>query len=199
MAHLPPQLFDRVARLFYSEEVVSGIRERLNLRPGIRLLDIPCGTGSLRDICNPSNYVGADLNPERIYSFREKIAGETLLVADSSKTPFVSKSFDRILVSGLFHHLDDAMSIETLNEFHRILCPEGKIVVFEAIWPKSHFNILGQFARKMDDGKFVRHPEEYSSLFGQYFRVTDVNYPSKLGLDYYLGVLSPLETDKRVF
>ena len=99
------------------------------------------------------------------------------------------RSLDRILAAGLFHHVNDALAQRILDEFARVLKPDGRVVVFEAIWPRNRCNLFGAFMRRMDEGKHVRVPEAYDALFTRRFAIRSRSFPARLGLDYLLETL----------
>ena len=189
MKALPGFCFDIIANLFYSKEIKELIKREINPATGLNLLDAPCGTGTLFDICKPCNYTGIDIDKNRVLKAQDRYAGGKFLVSDASNLPFPEKKFDLILAAGLFHHVDDECSIKILSEFSRVLKPTGRIIVFEAIWPLHRYNIVGYLARKMDQGRFVRYCEGYENLFKKYFHIQVRYFPSRLGLDYFLTAL----------
>ncbi len=190
MALLPPVLFNRLAGLFYSKNIKELIRSQIDARPGMRILDMPCGTAVLRSICEPCEYVGVDIDEERVTQAQAAGDAGEFLVADAGDLPVPAQSFDRILISGLFHHVNDDGMRRILAECARVLKKEGHLIIFEAIWPVCRCNLAGWLMRKMDEGKFVRQPREYAVLFSEYFNIASEQFPARLGLDYLLSVLS---------
>jgi len=189
MRTLPAFFFDRVAGFFYSDKIKELIKKELAPAPGLDLLDAPCGTGTLFDICKPCNYTGVDIDERRVLEARRRYPSGSFFVSDASGFSFPEKKFDIIFAAGLFHHVDDGHAIKILSEFARVLKPTGRVTVFEAIWPRRPYNIAGYLARKMDEGKFVRHWEEYEVLFKKYLNVQTRYFPSRLGLEYFLTTL----------
>jgi ubiquinone/menaquinone biosynthesis C-methylase UbiE len=189
MKPLPGSLFDIIANFFYSEKIKGLIKKEIAPEPGLELLDVPCGTGTLFDICSPCTYTGADIDKERVLKAQNRCTPGKFFVSDASKLPFAEKAFDLILAAGLFHHVDDECAMEILFEFSRVLKPTGRIIIFEAIWPRHCYNIVGYLARKIDQGKFVRYCEEYENLFKKHFDIKTRYFPSRLGLEYLLTTL----------
>lgn len=192
MNALPVRLFEFIANLFYNNEVKSAIRNAVSPAQDLAILDAPCGTGTLTPLCLPSQYAGIDLDADRVASAKERYAGVgSFSVADAANLDFPDTSFDVILASGLFHHLDDATVLRVLAEFSRVLKPRGRFVVFEAIWPVNRLNVPGYVLRRMDKGKFVRHAAEYEVMFKQYFAISSGRPLNSLCLDYDLKVMVP--------
>ena len=94
--------------------------------------------------------------------------------------------FDVILASGLFHHVDDDLLNRILHEFSRVLKPGGRVVVLDAIWPTSKYDVIGYLARYLDEGKHVRHVTEYIDHFNRVFVVDQPVTFTKLGSDFLL-------------
>lgn len=191
MKALPVNLFSFVANLFYDEKIMGAIRSLIAPAPGLKLLDVPCGSGVLFNICSPCEYYGVDVDEARVVEAANLYPSGKFSKGDASRLEFPESNFDIILAAGLFHHVDDDLAAKIVDEFHRVLKPEGRVVVFEAIWPRNPLNVAGLLARKMDQGDYVRHPEEYMPFFERKFSVESKDYPSKLCLDYLLVTLAP--------
>ena len=190
MMTLPAFFFNFLAGIYYSKEIRTLLQKAIAPQPGLRLLDVPCGTGTLKDLCKPCAYVGGDLDTKRVLQAGLGGNANSFLTLDASQMPFADRSFDRILAAGLFHHVDDSVARKILSEFLRVLKPGGRIVVFEAIWPTNAYNLMGWLMRKTDEGKFVRNPAAYKKLFIDFFQVGSMSFPGRLGLDYLLTALS---------
>lgn len=190
MSMLPARLFNAVASTFYSSEISEIIRSLIVPAKGLKLLDAPCGTGTLFDLCIPCDYYGADLDCQRVVEAQKMHTEGRFFCADSGALPLPDNFFDRILAAGLFHHVDDELALRITKEYARLLKPEGHLVVFEAIWPVHWYNFPGLIARKMDEGKYVRHAPEYDRIFSHYFSIDQRLFQKRLSLDYYLAKMS---------
>lgn len=102
-------------------------------------LDYACGNGvyAIKAAkAGASLSVGIDISPisvanARQDAAREGVAGKTFfLQADAENTRFPDASVDRILCSGMLHHLDLSCA---LPELQRILAPGGRILAVEAL------------------------------------------------------------------
>jgi ubiquinone/menaquinone biosynthesis C-methylase UbiE len=189
MKPLPASVYNSIVKVFYNKRFLKFIREELQPMRGLRILDVPCGTGILMNCCKPSSYVGADIDINRVADAGSRNIHEDFIVSDASNLAFNNGKFDRILASGLFHHVNDSTSLKILSEFKRVLSANGKLIVFEAIWPRNRFNLIGLVGRKLDQGKFVRHVEEYESLFKKYFKIQTSVCFSNLGFEYLFSRL----------
>jgi ubiquinone/menaquinone biosynthesis C-methylase UbiE len=110
--------------------------------PGQRILDLGCGTGTLAIQVKQrepgADVAGLDADPEMLSQAREKAerAGVELELTEgfSTELPFKDGSFDRVLSTLFFHHLDPEPKRETAREIARVLRNGGELHV--ADWGK---------------------------------------------------------------
>jgi len=189
MQPLNKTIFSKIAAFYYSQAFLDGIRMAIAPMPGIKILDAPCGTGALYNICMPCSYYGLDIDEDRVADCVQHFPEGFFCVANASKTNFPDAFFDIILAAGLFHHVDDKLAHKILEEFSRVLKSSGKIIIVDAIWPRNIFNIVGWIGRKMDQGDFVRHPKEYFDIFNKHFEIISNTFNIRLGFDYIITEL----------
>jgi ubiquinone/menaquinone biosynthesis C-methylase UbiE len=105
--------------------------------PGQRILDLGCGTGTLAIQVKRREpgveMVGLDADPEMLGRAREKAerAGVELTLTEgfSNELPFEDASFDRVLSTLFFHHLDPEPKRQTAREIARVLKRGGELHV----------------------------------------------------------------------
>jgi len=142
---MPALRFASLTRLF--DPVVGiGTRERdfkrrvlreAALRPGERVLDLGCGTGTLALMARKTEpeieIVGLDADPEILRTARSKAdaanAPIQLIQGMSTELPFQDGEFDVVLSTLFFHHLRDEDKHATAVEIARVLKPEGRVAV----------------------------------------------------------------------
>jgi ubiquinone/menaquinone biosynthesis C-methylase UbiE len=105
--------------------------------PGQRILDLGCGTGTLaiqvKQREPDAEAVGLDADPEMLSQARAKAAREgveiRLAEGMSDELPFEDGSFDRVLSTLFFHHLDPEPKCRTAREIVRVLRKGGQLHV----------------------------------------------------------------------
>ncbi len=139
------RLYDPLIRLVLREERFKRkLVERAAIRPGHRVLDLGCGTGTLTLLiagaASGVNVVGLDRDPEILRLALRKAVGAGTRVgwalATAPLPPFRPGSFDRVLSSLLFHHLTTAEKQRTFAAIRALLTPGGELHV--ADWSRGH-------------------------------------------------------------
>lgn len=117
---------------YYIKATTEETLNRLSLPADASVLDVGCGTGAL--LSRLSNLdagtfrAGVDLSTEMLYEAQQKIDKSIrLATADAASLPFQSNCFDVITSCNSFHFFLDPT--EFLAEAHRILRPDGKLVI----------------------------------------------------------------------
>ena len=112
-------------------------RALASVRPGARVLDLPCGTGRLLPLLVELGYkvTAADSSPHMLDRARHlaetnslDMSNEDFLVVDVFQTGFADDAFDVVVCNRLFHHFTEpATRQRALRELRRICT--GPIVV----------------------------------------------------------------------
>ncbi len=111
--------------------------EQAAAEPGHRILDLGCGTGTLAIKVKrrqpDAEVVGLDADPEMLGRARAKAveAGVELQLDEgfSTELPYEDGSFDRVLSTLFFHHLDPEPKRQTAREIARVLRKGGELHV----------------------------------------------------------------------
>lgn len=150
---LPSLRFHRLTPVFDAVVGVAArdgaIKRRLldvaGLRPGMRVLDVGCGTGTLAAAAARSvgalEIIGLDADPVILGKARRRAQSSGLQVAfvegRSTELPFPDASFDAVLSTLFFHHLPDADKRVTAREILRVLRPGGPLAVADVGRPQD--------------------------------------------------------------
>jgi ubiquinone/menaquinone biosynthesis C-methylase UbiE len=106
-------LYDPMMKLLGGDEARRTLVEGAWLRPGQRILDIGCGTGSLlvliKQLYPESLVIGLDPDPKALARARRKAEKAFLSIqfdqGFSHKLPYDDASMDRVFSSYMLHHL----------------------------------------------------------------------------------------------
>ena len=126
-------LYDPLTSLLGGDRARRHLIEQANISSGQRILDIGCGTGTLavqlKKERTDVEVVGLDPDPKALRRARAKTTRAGVSVqfdqGFADALPYESSSFDRVLSSLMFHHLEDETREKTLREVLRVLKPGG--------------------------------------------------------------------------
>jgi ubiquinone/menaquinone biosynthesis C-methylase UbiE len=114
--------------------------ELTGIEPGMNILDVGCGTGSLTIAAKQKQglegeVVGIDPSSNMINVAKQK-AGKAGVEIDFQvgvieKIDFPDDHFDLVLSSLMMHHLPDELKKSGLQEVHRVLKPNGTLLIIE--------------------------------------------------------------------
>ncbi|MCL4838968.1 MAG: methyltransferase domain-containing protein [Thermoanaerobaculia bacterium] len=128
----------------------AAVLEQAGLRPGQRVLDLGCGTGTLAiemaSRCPGLQIFGLDGDPEVLSRAERKAvrAGVEITWQQglATRLPFPDGSFDRAVSTLFFHHLATEDKVSAARELHRVLRPGGQLHVADWGPPASRFQRL---------------------------------------------------------
>lgn len=168
-----PVVYQLIRWIFNADRIRPILLSGVGYQPGMRVLDIGCGTGELSECFQPEDYVGIDFSEAYIEAARGRYKGE-FHAMDAADIDRLGSSFDRAFMNGVFHHLPDEKVEATLSALTHILKPEGLFLVLEAVWPSRRWDLPGYFFRWLDRGKYVRSASEWKTLLGATWQIESV-------------------------
>ena len=132
-------LYDLVTKLMGMDAARNALLAPAEFAPGQRLLDIGCGTGSfvtqLKRQHPNIEVVGLDPDPKALARARRKAQAAGLSIefdeGFSYALGYPSASFDRVLSTFMFHHLQPGEREQTLREINRVLKPGGRFLLLD--------------------------------------------------------------------
>ncbi len=173
----------------------SALIKQASILPHHKVLDFGIGTATLSLLLSkkqPDCYIeGVDVDEKVLKIAKEKITQQEAKIIltkyDGFILPYPDKTFDRVITSLVFHHLDKEQKKNSLLEIKRILKPHGELHI--ADWGKaSSFlmrtlfylvqildgfktttdNVKGLMPKYLDDAGFkkVRTTQNFSTIFG---------------------------------
>lgn len=138
--------YDRLVSLTVREDrMKSSLLTLADVVPGERVLDLGCGTGTLllrlASRVPGARIAGVDADPAMLRQAQAKAtaAGISLDLAPAwaDALPFADGSFDVVLSSLFFHHLQPNDKRRSLREVLRVLRPGGRVLIADFSRPAS--------------------------------------------------------------
>ena len=160
---------------------------------GKRVLEYGCGRGSqgFALAANGARVTGIDISPAAIEIAREiaterRLTGTEFVVMNAEEMTFPDASFDRVIGSGILHHLD---LNRAFGEIARVLTPGGRAIFVE---PLGHNPLINLYRRATPSARTEdEHPllMRDFALARNYFGRVDVTY-------YHLATLAAVPFSK---
>jgi cyclopropane fatty-acyl-phospholipid synthase-like methyltransferase len=185
-----PFVYRALCRCFNVEAAHRDLIARAGYKPGMRTLDIGCGPGDLANYVEPRDYVGIDVSEAYITHARRRFAADWH-VLPAERVGELKDSFDLAVMFGVFHHLSDDQVRTTLAGLTRVLKPEGRFVLVEAVWPTHFWDLPGYVLRKLDRGNYVRSEAQWCRLLGECWRLAAPYVRRNFVIEYFGCELRP--------
>lgn len=117
---------------------------RAGLRPGMKVLDVACGTGAvtraiLNVLAGEGSVVGLDPSTGMLAEARAKV-GAHFVQGQAEDLPFPEASFDFLSMGYALRHVMDLD--RAFAEYRRVLKPGGRVLLLEITRPKRRFGFL---------------------------------------------------------
>jgi len=160
------------ADLIRHEDVINIILDNAGVKPGVRVLDVACGTGVLigdylkRKV---ASVTAIDISPEMARIAAGKFPQENVAVicGDVENTAF-DKQFDCIMVYNAFPHFPDPENlIKTLSS---LLSPGGTLTVAHGMSRAAIDHRHEGAASKVSIG--LMHEDALAEIFSRYLNLT---------------------------
>ena len=124
--------------------------QQANIRPGMRVLDLGCGTGTLTILTKKTHpnadVVGLDGDQAVLKIARSKAyqadVNITLDHGMAFQMPYPDNSFDRVLSSLVIHHLSTENKQRAMQEIYRVLRPGGELHIVDFGKPHQTYTRL---------------------------------------------------------
>jgi ubiquinone/menaquinone biosynthesis C-methylase UbiE len=139
-------LYDPLVKLLGGDRARGVLVEQADLRPGYRVLEVGCGTGTLLMAiarAQPAvELTGLDPDAKALARAKRKADAASVPVqldrGFSDALPYPDAAFDRVFSCFMLHHLGDAdEKVRTLREIRRVLTPGGRLHLLDFVQPAS--------------------------------------------------------------
>lgn len=140
----------------FLREAQARVLSLMDLRKGVRLLDVGCGTGwalgeAARRTDNTGVFYGVDLSTNMIERARERFRGREnfhFLVANAEAIPLDDAMFDHIICTNAFHHFPHPE--RAVHELSRLLTNEGSLFILDPIADTWLFRLIDRLVRLLE-------------------------------------------------
>ena len=132
---------DATARWPAVQRLRAWERERLGLRPGLRVLDVGCGPGDVlvelaADIGDTGRAAGLDASEQMLAAAADRAAGAgvavELQVGDAAALPFADADFDIVRWERTLQWVEDPSA--AVAELVRVTAPGGRVTIIDTDW-----------------------------------------------------------------
>jgi ubiquinone/menaquinone biosynthesis C-methylase UbiE len=159
-------LYDPLVKLLGGDRARRALLDQGLIRPGHRVLDIGCGTGTLvvllKRLHPDVDVIGVDPDPKALARARRKAERASVSVhldqGFSGALPYADASVDRAFSSFMFHHLEAGEKEAMLREVRRVLKPGGVFSLLDFGGPELGEN--GFLARLIHSTHHLRDNSE---------------------------------------
>lgn len=149
-------LYDPFTRLIGVEAAHRKLADQAELASADRVLEIGCGTGNLALLVKRMHpqleVAGLDPDPNALARARRKATRAGLALeldrGFADELPYPDASFDRVLSSLMFHHLEGDLRVASLREALRVLRPGGSLHLVDFGGDSHHLHGLARLARR---------------------------------------------------
>ena len=158
--------YDLMAKALGADSARVVLVEQAAVRPGERVLEIGCGTGSVLLLVAKAQpaaeVIGLDPDPNALSIAQRKArrAGVSFRLDQgfADAMPYADGSIDRVLSSFMFHHLPREVKAKTLREVRRVLKPGGRFHMVDFAGPGT--SKRGFIARRIHTSQHLKDNDE---------------------------------------
>jgi len=184
------EYYDLTVKLTMPEKKIRGkLIDFVNQLSGESILEFGFGTAQnliLLKQLKPEAFVqGVDIDPKiksiAEYKLRKHNLEVPLHLYDGKTLPFTDNSFDKVFSSLVFHQLDAKTKLHCLIELHRVLKPNGKLLIGDWGGAKNKWMRFSFYAVQLLDG-FITTNDNVNGLMPQF--ISDAGFQQVSEVDF---------------
>lgn len=161
-------------------------KDYLCINTNMSMLDIGCGPADvLNYLPDGIDYWGFDISKDYIDKAQQKFNNKghfSCKFFENIDLEYLPK-FDRVLMSGVLHHMEDEDAIEVLKLVFQSLKEGGKLITIDPCYDPNQSKIA-RFLVSKDRGQNVRYESQYTSLVTNIFSNINVKVVHKRWIPY---------------
>ncbi len=170
------QLYNLLQRFVGADrDRVAFVRAHVVFRPGDKIVDAGCGTGSALEFLPPVTYFGFDPNPDYIRLAQSRYASRGRFLCGDAHSPRVrelAQGAHAFLSLGVLHHLTDIQISEIFSLARACLRPEGRFIFYKPCFSADD-DLLGRIFMKLDRGGNIKTDQAWRALLSEHFSIVD--------------------------
>jgi SAM-dependent methyltransferase len=171
-----PRLYNLLQRFVGADrDRAAFVRAHGVFRPGDKIVDAGCGTGSALEFLPPVTYLGFDPNPDYIRLAQSRYGSRGRFLCGDANSPRVrelAQGADTFLSLGVLHHLTDEQIGETLSLARSCLHPSGLFILYEPCF-SANDDWLGRVFMRLDRGRNIKTDQAWRALVSEYFATVE--------------------------
>jgi ubiquinone/menaquinone biosynthesis C-methylase UbiE len=186
-------LYDPILKWVMREETFKRrFTMRVNIEPGMNVLDLGCGTGTLTLMLKrthpDADVTGLDGDAQVLGIARKKSNGTNIQWDEglASSLPYPDSVFDRVVTSLVIHHLTADNKRRAFKEIHRVLKLHGELHVLDFGAPHSPAaRFMTIYMRRLEDSA-----DNFDGLVPQF--IAEAGFRSVSETEHFITVFGPL-------
>ncbi len=166
-----PLIYETFQSLIGAKKVrESFVRDYIKPKSGMNILDIGCGPATILEHLPAVNYWGFDGSQAYIEMAKKKYGARGKFFCQQVEEQVLEDlpKFERVLASGVLHHLDDDPARTLIDLAFEVLAPGGTLVTLDGCYAPDQ-NPIARFLLKQDRGQNVRDKAGYEALIRSRF------------------------------
>jgi ubiquinone/menaquinone biosynthesis C-methylase UbiE len=165
-------MYDLIQRSVGVSVVYRQVAPWVRFAPGMRVLDVGGGTGTLKQLFAPGvQHFCLDVERPKLERYVQKFEDARPIQGDGTALPVRDGKADAVTLALVTHHLNDAQLEGVLNEVARVLADNGVLVLYDAVWAPTRFG--SRLLWKVDRGSHPRLAEQLATAIRRNFDVVE--------------------------